>query len=315
MPIHRLLRRTTMLSGLVACAFLAGSTASAADIGASTKASDATSPPPAVAGLNGELDLYGGSLGNKTVYGALGSFAVPLQGPFGMQLDGNIANLDGDAFGAVAGHWFWRNPSQALLGIYASTTFWDRYGGLNVTNIGGETEIYLGQFTLQGIAGVEFGNSVSSTSTSVTMVGPTQITNTVIDSYSIATRFFDQVNLKYYFNHDFSAYVGHRYLGGEHALALGTEIARPLGGGMMASAFVEGRIGESDNRGVWGGLKVYFGPTEKPQMERHRRDDPNNWTTDGALSLFGNHAVTGTSNAVCTGRVVSGICQPIIPYD
>jgi hypothetical protein len=28
--------------------------------------------------------------------------------------------LDDSSFGAVAGHWFWRDPSQMLIGIYVS---------------------------------------------------------------------------------------------------------------------------------------------------------------------------------------------------
>ena len=56
------------------------------------------------------------------------------------------------------------------------------------------------------------------------------------------------------------------------ALALGGEIAQPLGHGIFASAFVEGRVGQDNFRGLWGGLKFYFGPTDKPLMARHRQE-------------------------------------------
>jgi hypothetical protein len=305
------LSSTTMLSGMVGCTFLTASAAFAADLSIYAKA-PAQTFSPAVDGFNVKLDSYGGSVANRSIYGGTGSLSMPLGGQYGLQIDGNLASLDGDAFGVGGGHWFWRNPSQALFGIYGSSTFWDRFGGVNVNHVGAETELYLGAVTLQGVAGVEFGNSATRTNTSV-VTTPTVITTTTFaESFSIKTRFFDQINLKYYFNSDLSGYIGHRYLGGRNALALGAELARPLGGGLMASAFVEGRVGENDNHGIWGGLKLYFGRTDKPLLERNRRDDPAQWSTDTAFSLFGaNHTGSSlsTSTPTCFGTVVDGICE------
>jgi hypothetical protein len=302
-----------MLSGIVGCAFLATSAALAADVSMYTK-SPAFTPTydPAVSALNGKAEGYGGSINGKALYGAAGSAAAPLGGQYGAQIDGNVGSLDGNVFGAVGGHWFWRNPSTALLGIYADSALWDRFGGVNVNHVGAEAEYYFGQFTLQGVAGVEFGNRASQTISTFTP-GLIATTTTFVDSFAIKTRFFDQINLKYYFTNDFSGYVGHRYLGGKNALALGAELARPLGGGLMGSAFVEGRIGENDNHGIWGGLKLYFGPTDKPLIARHRRDDPNNWTMDIGSSVLGNH--TGSSSAIksCTGHISNGNCEAGAP--
>ena len=317
MPSRCSLRSTTMLSGVVGCGFLAASAAYAADISVFNKAPDAFASTfdPAVSALNAKLDGYGGSVGDKSVFGAKGSVSIPLPGQYGLQVDGNIGSLDGDAFGAVAGHWFWRNPNQALLGIYASDTFWDRFGGVSVTHVAAEGELYFGAWTLQGIAGIEFGNQASNTtvssSTSAIPFGTITTTSTLIDSYDIQTRFFDQINLKYYFNSDVDAYVGHRYLGGKNALALGTELARPFGGGIMGAAFVEARVGEADFHGVWGGLKVYFGPTDKPLIARERRDDPPNWTFDNLFSILNNHSTTGSSSSLksCTFVVFNGNCE------
>ena len=226
-----------MLSGIVGCAFLATSAATAADLSMYTKAPPATFAP-AVDGFNVKVDGYGGSVANKSIFGATGSVAVPLGGQYGLQIDGNVGNLDGDNFGAGGGHLFWRNPSQALLGIYGSSTFWDRFGGVNVNHVGGEAEFYFGAVTLQGVAGVEFGNSASIANTSTITTATLITTTSTLDAFSIKTRFFDQINLKYYFNNDFSGYVGHRYLGGKNALALGLEMARPLGAGRMVSVSV-----------------------------------------------------------------------------
>src|SRR5580658_8279956 len=113
-----------MLSGIVGCTFLAASAVSAADLSMYTKAPDATfAPAPAVDAFNGKVESYGGSIDGKSMYGATGSFTVPLSGQFGAQIDGNVGSLDGDTIGSVAGHWFWRDPSRALLGVYAGTTF------------------------------------------------------------------------------------------------------------------------------------------------------------------------------------------------
>ena len=115
-------------------------------------------------------------------------------------------------------------------------------------------------------------------------------------TYDIKTRFFDQVNLAYYLTDDFKAYVGHRYLGGKNALALGGEYGMPLGHGVMASLFAEGRIGEDDYHGVWAGVRFYFGQNDKTLIRRHREDDPTDWGV--GIDGTGN---TGTRPALLSG--------------
>ncbi len=68
----------------------------------------------------------------------------------------------------------------------------------------------------------------------------------------------------------------------------------PLGHGIMASLFAEGRIGEDDYHGVWGGVRFYFGQHDKTLIRRHREDDPNDWGVgiDGAS----NTGSTSSSN-------------------
>jgi len=65
----------------------------------------------------------------------------------------------------------------------------------------------------------------------------------------------------------------------------------------MGSAFVEGRVGENNNNSVWGGLKLYFGPTDKSLVARHRRDDPGNYTTDMATSTVNGKTPTSTGSS------------------
>lgn len=294
------LQSTTMLGGLVGCTFLA--TASAlADGDIVTKAPPlAALPAPAVDAINEKFDAFGGSIGNQNIYGVDGSITAPLSGQFGAQLDATVGSLAGDSFGEVSGHWFWRDPANGLLGLYASEAYWDHFGGLNVGHVGLEGEHYWGPFTVQGIAGVEFGNSASST-TSTTSIGPIlTTTSTFVDAYDVRTRFFDEVNFKYYFTDDISGYVGHRYLGGENALALGAEVAQPLGHGVMASAFVEGRAGQDNFHGIWGGLKFYFAPSDKSLMARNRQEDPNNWNVDNLFGITNNHTTSSSTAQSCT---------------
>ncbi len=295
------LRSTTMFSGIVGWTFLTVWTAAAADLAVYQKAPAAYPTfAPAVDAPNGKFDAFAGSIAGKSIAGINGIYSVPLGGQYGAQFDGSVGALDSDTFASAAAHLFWRDPAQALLGLYVSETYWNRFGGVNVAHVAGEGEYYWGRFTLQGIAGVEFGNSASNSFTTLS-VGPVfTTTTTFLDSYNVKTRFFDEINLKYYFGDDLSGYVGHRYLGGRNALALGAEIARPLSPGVLGSAFIEGRVGENDASGVWGGLKLYFGPTDKPLIARHRTEDPNNWNTDNLFGILGNHNTSVGAQGSCT---------------
>jgi hypothetical protein len=234
-----------------------------------------------------------------------------LSGQFGAQLDGNVGSFDGRAYGTVGGHLFWRDPRQALVGLYVDQTYLDQLGGVRVGHVAAEGEYYWQRFTLQGIVGVEYGNSVSS-STTATTVGPgggfgqppaVATTSTFVQGYDVKTRFFDQINLKYYVTDDWDAYVGHRYLGGKDALALGSEYAFPLGHGIMASGFIEGRVGESQFHGVWGGLRFYFGGKDKPLIARNRQDDPTNWSTDDLFGIVNSSTSSSSSSSTSS-------CQP-----
>ena len=177
-----------------------------------------------------------------------------------------------------------------------------------MNHVGAEGEYYWGRFTLQGIAGVEFGNTASSGTTTLAVLPPAgpvpgvATTSTFIQGFDVRTRFFDMVNLKYYFADNANAYVGHRYLGDKNALALGTEVALPLSRGIMGSAFLEGRVGEGSFHGIWGGLRFYFGDGDKSLIARHRTQDPNNWMPDSLFSILNSSTSSGSSSSTvfCT---------------
>src|SRR5580704_10431573 len=91
------LSSTTMLSGMVGCTFLTASAAFAADLSMYAR-TPAQTLGPAVDGFNVKLDSYGGSVANRSIYGGTGSLSMPLGGQYGLQIDGNLASLDGNAF-------------------------------------------------------------------------------------------------------------------------------------------------------------------------------------------------------------------------
>jgi hypothetical protein len=280
----------------------------------------ATSYAPAVDGFNGKVETFGGVISNRSIAGQQGALSVPLAGPLGLQIDSAFGSLENRGFGNIAGHLFWRNPSQGLIGIYTSHTLWDQFGGAYVGQVAGEAEYYFGRFTFQGIAGVEYGNSASSTVSTTSIVAPGPFgapgvitTSTMTSMFDVRTRFFDQINLKYYFTDNWDGYIGHRYLGGKNALALGSEYAIPLGSRFQVSAFVEARVGESNFNGVWGGLKFYFGQKDKPLIARQRQDDPNIWSADSLFSILNSQSSSGSSSSTqfCNGPFppVGGSCE------
>jgi hypothetical protein len=310
MPSRIRFLSTTMLSGVVGAALAGPTVANAADLVLKAPALTKSLEAPAVDGFNGKVEALGGGLNRNSVYGLAGSFSVPLASQWGMQVDTAFGSLEGHTFGSVAPHFFWRDPARGLIGLYASHTFWNQFGGVYVTQVAGEGEYYFGRFTVQGIAGVEFGNSAGSASSNTSIIAPGGIgggsppgvitTTTFNQGFDVKTRFMDQVNLKYYFLDNWDGYVGHRYLGGDHALALGTEAAMPLGQGTMVSAFGEARIGERGFDGIWGGLRLYFGNHDKTLIRRHREDDPNTWDTLHSILNNQTSSSSSSSTLFCT---------------
>lgn len=263
---------TTVLTSIVASP-LTYAPAKAADLYPKFPVVMPQSYQPAVDGVNWKTSGIAGSMAHEAIYAGLAALSVPLGGQYGLQIDGVAGSYASRGVAAGGAHLFWRDPSRGLVGVYGSGTYWDRFGGLAVGNVAGEFEVYWGRWTLQGIGGVEFGNS------------QTETIGNLIETYDIRTRFFDKVNLAYYINDDWKAFVGHRYLGGKNALALGTEVAFRVNGPVMGSMFVEGRIGEANFEGVWGGLRFYVGQKDKTLIQRHRQDDPIEWTPETLFSI------------------------------
>lgn len=289
-------RRCRTAFAAFAAAFLVVSGVQAADL---KKSAHLFAPPdPAVSGSNFKIDGFGGTLSAPSVPnqrssgglgGVHGAFSVPLGPAFGLQGDGFVGSWGGDTFGGGAGHLFWRDPSNALFGLYTSYTRLDRAGGVSVGKVAAEFELYRGPFTFDGYAGWEGGD--------------------------VRSRFTSKINATYYVHDDLRLSIGHRYTGGINLLALGGEVAIPLATTNAVSAFVEGRVGENNYNGVWGGLRVYFGERNKPLKERHRRDDPGTDPVDGLIPAQvhiqnTNASSTAASVVTCPDGfiLVGGVC-------
>ncbi len=301
MSIRSRLFSSTFLTGLVSTLFgVAAAFAGAA-------------PPaqlPAVDGVNGTAAVLGGGEDGKGLFAGEGSLAVPLGSQFGAELDGVAGGFDSRFIGGGAGHLFWRNPAQGLLGAYGDGVHWGTpIGNVNVGHVGGEGEAYLGQWTLRGVAGAEFGNNTATATTALVAVpGGFVPTTTANGALTHVTRFFDTVTVEYYVTDNWGAWAGHRYLGGKNAAAFGTEYALASNGTMLPTLFAEGRIGEgSNNYGVWAGLRLYFGNHDKTLIRRNREDDPSSNLFDLTNTL--GPGSTSTSGTCTNGEAfVNGTC-------
>ncbi len=249
-----------------------------------------TPPPgalPAVSGLNFKLEGAGGTFnGSGAGYGA-GAIAVPLGQRFGLQLDAIAGARGDDIFLGGAAHLFWRDPSIGLLGLYGSISHIDgtpQYStntkpGANVVKAGVTGELYLGQFSLEGLFGWETGD--------------------------IKSRFFDKADIAFYPTDDWRVSVGHRYDNGRNVGAAGTEFQLPLDMGSGMSLFAEGRYGQGNYKAAFGGVKFYFGAGDKSLIRRHREDDPQIYLSEDFIavgkdkphSLVGPTGATGSTGA------------------
>lgn len=290
-----------LLSGFSALADDAASTRSASSLPMITAMTSGTKP--AVDGLNGELWLYGGAgMGNaqslspmpglavfrhtegnlQAISGVTGVITAPVGHYFGFQLDLNTGTFKTAVQGGVAGHFFWRDPDKGLIGIYGAGQYWAKYGGKSTWNIGPELEKYFDQVTLGGTIGAQ-GFDFYNVSWNPTV--PINYQRTPCNHQPI--RFFDNVSAKYYPVDDLMLLVGHTYTKGNNAIRAGAEYIPEQfrGSATVASLFVDGAYGWNKSSTIMGGLKIYFGNSDKSLKRRHREDDPsaaahNAWLED-----------------------------------
>jgi hypothetical protein len=228
---------------------------------------------PAVSGVNGKIDIFGGAYEAGGIAGVGGALSIPLGFRFGTQIDGLVASLDDEGLVSISDHIFWRDPSHGLLGLYGSLGHYEGFGGVNTYRLAVEGELYRGRTTLRGIVGVEGGDA------DATVIGGLTF------DFEVDTRAFDKLDVVFYPTDNLQLFVGHRYIGGIHAAAAGAEYLWRSDEHMGTSTFIEGRVGEDDSQAVWAGLRFYLGGENKNLMRRHREDDPSLWEPDSHLGI------------------------------
>ena len=300
------MRYSKAMSRVAVCCALLGGSIAAPSVGAA----DDSPRLPAVDGVNGSVSGFAGAGDGLEFYGGGGKVAFPLGSSFGLQVDGVVAGADSDFLGDVtvagtAAHLFWRDPAQGLLGLYGHYGYFDVLDGAEIYAAGLEGALYLGRFTLEGVAGVEGGE-----------------VDTNAGSFDLDTRFFDMARLAYYPDDNLKLSLGHNYIFGSHAGSLDAEWGFGAGGGAMVSLFASGSVSEHGDGAALAGLRLYFGQSEKTLIRRHREDDPNvGIANTGSFNIgFGNSGSgnigffnSGTNNwgvfnsgSSCTGIACNG---------
>lgn len=274
------------LLGTLLCCTGLFSFAHAADMPAYEPAPVAVVPAadlPAVSGINGKIDLFGGytwsDLGDEDdddddsdseFWGGTGSFSVPLGPLFGFQADGLLASSDGDAVWGVGGHLFWREPTKGLLGLYAGYTRFEEYDS-DVTQVAAEGEAYFGRFSVEALLGYEFYNLDDDFDFD---------DDDGDDDGSI----FGGLDLAFYATDNLRVSAGYRYQAERSMGVVGAEYMLPVNSFAAPAIFAEGRVGEDDYAAVLGGVRLYFGE-QKSLIRRHREDDPRNHLVDTVVPV------------------------------
>ncbi len=205
---------------------------------------------PAVDGINFKLSALGGTMADNSEFAGVASVTLPLFNlhSYGMQIDLAAGSWDGRSTYAGAAHFFWRDPDRALVGIYGE---WNYISPEHVGRIGLETELYRGNWTVEGLLAGQFGQNVF-------------------------TELVGDVNLAYYFTPDLRGALGYRRHARGDVATASFEYQFPSSGSTALSVFAHAEFGNDDYHAALGGVKVAFGTGSATTMiERHRTTDPH----------------------------------------
>ena len=213
---------------------------------------------PAVSGINGKLEFGYLSVNTTTPAGntdadgefVRGALTLPVGQQFGFQLDAGVSELDGSRFTGIGGHFFWRNPNTALIGIYAHHI---DLGELNsqTTRVGAELEWYHKNASLELFAGLD----------------------TLESSFGRNDFFAGEAVAAFYPNENLRLSAGVRRTFDETRGLAGIEYLPDTSSGIAPSLFAKAEFGSGDTT-VSAGIKIYLGKETKSLIRRHREDDP-----------------------------------------
>lgn len=279
---------------------------------------------PAVDGVNGKIEVYGGAGQNnsvsissfpglaptadsKTVWngigGATGTITVPIGHSFGAQLDLGSGAFGNSALGTAAGHLFWRDPDKGLIGAYGDGLLLGGKVGSGVWTAAGEFETYLGKFTGSAIIGIQGANYTTAG------LNPFEVyAYGGRSAFTVPNYFTDIIEAKFYPLDDLAISVGHIYSFGRNAVTGEVEYLLPQfrGGNIAPSAFVSAAYGWNNSSNIMAGIRVYFGNHDKTLIRRQREDDPAS-----RVSNPSNYGPTGFGNDWVSGSGIRNKAQLI----
>jgi len=207
---------------------------------AAQEAPVADRPEPALPAVDRLNFTLSGQVGEQGGYGndmLLGTLAIPLGHPFGLQLDVGAGRFDDD-YKSEAGafHLFWRNPTRAMVGFYGD---WGYINPEHAGRVGFEGSYYFERVTLDILVGVNFGQHVD-------------------------TQGFDEIDLAYYFTDNFKGTLGHRSTTRGQVANIGFEYMPAQAPNW--SVYGQAEAGEDDNHSVFAGVRYEFGSKRQPTL-------------------------------------------------
>ncbi len=188
----------------------------------------------AVDGINATIGVLGGTLDGTGNGMGLLSVSTSVFSSFGIQGDLAYGLYDGNRASesaAAALHIFWRNPGSGMIGVYGD---WGYLSPVHSGRFGIEAAIYSGQWTIEGLIGVEFGQNVYAT-------------------------YFDEVDVSYYVDDNTRISLGHRFSSRGNIVNIGFEKQFGDMVGSAWSVFGEAEAGEDDYYQVFAGLRASLG--------------------------------------------------------
>lgn len=203
---------------------------------------------PAIAGVNGKMDIQGGSVGRESAAAIGGTVSIPVAHSFGVQLDTALSKTPSAHSGGVAGHFFTRDPDAYFAGL---ASMWIRIDGRDLWRNGAETELYLNDYTVSSALGVQNGFSRSTG--------------------------YGSLELGYYLNDDLFLTGGASGYSDYRAMYVGAEW-RPMDDSSLS---LFGDVGAGNENGGFAtvGLRFSFGAKNSTLKKQHREYDPPNIVT------------------------------------
>jgi hypothetical protein len=245
------MKHTSALSAaafLAAASLVSGAPARADGVDYKSPPADAPLHLPAVSEKNAKIDVSGGAIDGEAGIVVTGAISLPVRHDIGFQIDGYGAAADDHSVIGAGAHLFWRDPSHALIGLYADIAHFDDDDREDdAGRIGAEIELYRGPVSVEMLIGGLYGREFDS-------------------------NFFVEADLAYYLTPDFRLSAGYKLFDDESYGAAGFEYALAERGHPGTSLFGDVIVGE-DYDSFRIGLRYYTG-SPKPLIERHRQDDP-----------------------------------------